>query len=558
MSKIKKLREKYLNNWKLLAFKLFKEAFVQKYGIPIYAEAAIDLALKGYKKIVVIVPRKHAKSTFITFLYVMISILSRKKRYVLIVSNTKDQAIMFIERIKFYLSSPIIRTLFPHLDGDIEDENIEDNFLENTGNIKQVWSAKKIRLPSGQMVAATGITSSMRGLININYRPDLIIGDDIEDKNNTNTPDLRKKLIHSFYEVIIPMGADDCQYIILGTISTKESLLDILYNNSTWKSIKLEGIEEREEYKKKLLEFNPAIKYRFDEIDSYENPIEWEGIRNGIPIWHERYDLDYFITKHKDFKESGVEDSFWQEYFNRAKSLINKKFQNIKYKSFILKKSNGINYLFSENPNELFANDENSINVNLYCGVDFAYTEKETSDYTVFATIGIDPFGWTYLVDLFVDRISIDMIEEVFWKKYFQYRWKAVGIDANANQTVMSYLLQRKMNKTINNILYPKVKIIELQSRKEKIARISSVLSSYWDTFYITDKIGGYVKEDMESQFKHLGNTNHDDIVDAISNALEIASSPSLIRRGDLHYDSKRVRHPWIKEEKKPTRWYLR
>jgi hypothetical protein len=356
MTKTEQLRAGYGDVKHLPKFLLnmLPNAFRREFGIPWYLRLVFYwvLVLK-LQRILVIIPRKHAKSTGITFGLVLYCILYKKKKYILIIGNILDTAMDFLERIRWYLENDqrvkeVYGDLTLEFVGGDEDDEIE--YLA-TGKKKKSkkWNNKKFRCSNGVTIACVGSNKSMRGLIDLDNRPDFVIGEDIEDKKNTNTPDLRKGTARWWYQVVMELGDESCQYLLIGTIPHYDAFIVTLSNNPSWKVIFLRGMltdtelenvnkDIPEEYQfKPRKSITPTVKQMYGEDGSEEVYYYYEGKRypfvdaiTGEPyrhvIWEDRYDYHYFYDKWLDAKNSvqsgeSMEASFWQENFNIPTSL---------------------------------------------------------------------------------------------------------------------------------------------------------------------------------------------------------------------------------------------
>src|SRR3989304_213882 len=125
---------------------LFPYAFRRAGGeLSIFARYIL-WALINHLKIIVQLPRFHAKSTVITFLYVMYCILIKKKKYILILSSTGGQAVKFLMRIRVYLQSRKMRTYYGDIGRavDIKDVNESFEYVEEDGKKRsRVWNLKQ-------------------------------------------------------------------------------------------------------------------------------------------------------------------------------------------------------------------------------------------------------------------------------------------------------------------------------------------------------------------------------------------------------------------------------
>jgi len=67
-----------------------------------FQKEILSAALK-YRKLAVVAPREHSKSTILSFLYVMHCIYFHKKKFIVMFSDTKGKAMNFLDRIRIEL-----------------------------------------------------------------------------------------------------------------------------------------------------------------------------------------------------------------------------------------------------------------------------------------------------------------------------------------------------------------------------------------------------------------------------------------------------------------------
>lgn len=178
---------------------------------------------KGCKKAVA-APRGHAKSTNLTFKDALHAITYRYKRFIIILSDSSDQAEGFL--------------------GDIKIE-LEDNKMihEDFGNLKgDKWATDEFVTSSNIKVVGIGSGKKIRGRKHRNWRPDLIILDDIENDENVNTSDQRKKLTNWFYKAVSKAGDTYTDIVYIGTMLHYDSLLAKALRNPDYDSIKYKAV----------------------------------------------------------------------------------------------------------------------------------------------------------------------------------------------------------------------------------------------------------------------------------------------------------------------------
>lgn len=185
-----------------------------------YKEIARD---KGCRRGIA-APRGHAKSTNFTFKDTLHAVLYQYKHYPIILSDSSEQAEGFLTDIKTEL-----------------EEN--RNIIEDFGSLKgKVWKNSVILTSTDIKVEAIGSGKKIRGRRHRNWRPDLIVLDDIENDENVNTPEQRKKLESWFYKAVSKAGDTYTDIVYIGTILHYDSLLSKVLKNPEYHCVKYRGV----------------------------------------------------------------------------------------------------------------------------------------------------------------------------------------------------------------------------------------------------------------------------------------------------------------------------
>lgn len=152
-------------------------------------KAAKEISKSKGSRQVIAAPRGHAKSTNFTFKDTLHAVLYGYKHYCILISDSSDQAEEFLENIKTELE---------------ENADIIEDFGILKGN--KVWRSGVILTKTDIKVEAIGSGKKIRGRHHRNWRPDLIVLDDIENDENVNTPEQRKKLKSWFDKAVSKAG----------------------------------------------------------------------------------------------------------------------------------------------------------------------------------------------------------------------------------------------------------------------------------------------------------------------------------------------------------------
>lgn len=173
-------------------------------------------------------PRGEAKSTITSQLFVLWCVVTKRKRYPIIGMDAFDQAAIMLEAIKAELeSNPRLAMDFPEACGQ-----------------GRVWQAGVIVTQNDIKIEAVGSGKRIRGRRHGPHRPDLFIGDDLENDENVKTPDQRDKLQGWLTKAVLKLGGagEKFDVIIIGTILHYDSVLARLLKNPLWRGAKFKAV----------------------------------------------------------------------------------------------------------------------------------------------------------------------------------------------------------------------------------------------------------------------------------------------------------------------------
>ena len=175
---------------------------------------------KSNSKLVVLAPRNHAKSTDFSIIYPSWEIGNRPQVRIIIVSSAASQSQAFLRSIKYL----------------IEDE---PNYFNIFGNLKpdrpEKWTEREVIVnrPITKEKDPTVSTLGAGGAI-LSKRADIIICDDILNKENTRTPEQRQKLKEWFTDVLMPvLEPNGGRFIWVSTAFNLEDLSHDLFKDPT-------------------------------------------------------------------------------------------------------------------------------------------------------------------------------------------------------------------------------------------------------------------------------------------------------------------------------------
>lgn len=219
-------------------------------------------------------PRGHAKTTLVK-LFVLWCIFFSKKKFILIVASNVSKAENIIADICDMLSEENVLNLFG---------NWKIYLDKDTTNLKKFHF-----LGRDIILAAIGSGGDPRGLNIKNARPDVIVMDDMQSKENSESPTVSKQLLSWMNSTLkkakSPHG---CVFIYVGNMfSSNGCILKILRKNPEWISVIVAGI-----------------------------------LADGTALWPELRSKEELLQELKEDIAMGVPEAFFSEIMNDENSGV--------------------------------------------------------------------------------------------------------------------------------------------------------------------------------------------------------------------------------------------
>lgn len=211
--------------------KTFLSHYITTDFAPLHLEIfdAIPRGEVGHKKNI-IAPRGSAKSTCMAVIYPLHRICYKSydqmigyqpDHFILILSRTYRMAVDRIKAIKYELeTNETLQTAFGNLVG-------------------KTWGEKEIVTKNGICLKAIGRGGQIRGALFRNFRPSLIISDDLDDPETVNNPDVREKDMLWFDSDLMRAGNLDgtTNFINIDTVKHKSSITNVLRERPQWETL---------------------------------------------------------------------------------------------------------------------------------------------------------------------------------------------------------------------------------------------------------------------------------------------------------------------------------
>lgn len=167
------------------------------------------------KLAVIVAFRGCGKTSIMSNSYPIWAIVGKhKKKFPLIISDTEGQAQQILKNIKaeFESNELLIKDFGPFA-------------------VNDTWKSDSIVLPKyDARITALSVDGNVRGIKHKQYRPDLIICDDVERLAEVSNLDNRDKLYKWLVGDVIPSGDINTRIIIIGNLLHEDSLIMRLHN----------------------------------------------------------------------------------------------------------------------------------------------------------------------------------------------------------------------------------------------------------------------------------------------------------------------------------------
>lgn len=446
---------------------------------------------KTHQWFAIAAPRGHAKTTLLVFLYPAHKLIFKRKRFIVIVSNTFTKAAQQLSNIKLeFRSNEMIKQFFPGLEWERDAEG-DSILLHPDGFRTRVLCKGYDQIPS------------IRGEKFGPYRPDLIIGDDMEDDEMVKSGERRKKLRDDIDRALMPAGdPKDCQFLFIGTVLHDDAFINHLL--------------DKEEYK----EFY-KVKYQ-----AHIRPDE----PDEEALWSEVWDLEKLKALRRD-----KPDTYAKEMQNDPVSGENYKFS---IKDFRKWEQTNKDYICFNDRNEIIKRGSlKDCTPAIAC--DLAWSEKRSADFSVLMPGLLTPDSDLLLPPYIHKRglkpamlaeylfQMVDMLEKMTGRNC------PVGFEKSMLENVQQFLLKQEM-KARNKFLTIK----ELKWDADKNSRIELRLQPRYAQHVIYHSSG---MGELEYQLCRFPSGKHDDLPDAeqgLVQMLKYAATPAKeTTQGEDHFN---------------------
>jgi hypothetical protein len=248
---------------------LFKELW--------YLLISYTYKIRDFSKIAVGLPRGFGKTSVVK-LFILWCILFSNRRFIVVINDIREKAEQTIADIVGMLNEPNIISVFGDWRIGIETDRLDLKIFSYRG--------RKI------ILKAEGQGGSIRGLVINNQRPDIMLFDDIQTKDDADSMPVSEKIENWMIGTAMKAAAHTgCLYIFLANMyPTPNSILRKLKSNPSW------------------------IKFIVGAL-----------LANGESLWPAHKPVAQLLAEYKSDCLAGKEEIFLAEVLNDENANINKK-----------------------------------------------------------------------------------------------------------------------------------------------------------------------------------------------------------------------------------------
>lgn len=460
----------FIDNPLLFGKKYFPNHFRDE--SPLFHKKLLDESYK-HKFFAVQAPRGSAKSTVLAFLKPIHAICFKQKRFIIIVQNTYKKAVGSLEGIKDEIryNESLHRDMGIELEKDAEGDTI---FRHRDGFRTRVLckGVEQIGAVRGERFGA--------------YRPDYIIGDDMEDDEMVKSTERRQSLKDLYNNALIPAGdVKNLDVDIIGTILHDDSLM-----------AELVSVDHYTEYRKLF----------------YMARYVQGGVRRSL--WPERWSVEDLDEIERNKPEAFAKEMQGDPSSGSLETIRREDFRYWRIEE-------GCAVLLSDD-GEVVAR-WNLKECRAAVGIDLAWEDDKASDFAAIVPGLVTPANDLLVDDYIVKRgLRPNEFEEIVYAMNDRYegltgRRVQFGFEKAKLEKVMKWFLREAMKRRGKFLWFRDITWGTL----DKVERIMFRIANRYAQHSVYHKRG---MGDLENQLIRLRSTAHDDLADALGMIPEMLS----------------------------------
>lgn len=504
----------------------FSERHV-KSDVPVFHKQIYKDLASDWKYLVITAPSEFSKTTICTLIYPLYRTVYYNEPYIVISSRVDDTAMEMLDEIKFELRyNDLFREVYGAL-LPLPEDKVKTRH-------KKKDSAHVIELENGTVIRSIPWRGNVRGRKRKGYRITLFIGDDPEEADDIDSPEILKKNIRWLDRSAVPRTDKDFGKIrIVGTRIGDDCTVDKLLNRKRWQ--------------KKI--------YRAL-VDDPDKPAKESvlPILQRKSIWENRWTTKWLLNERQEFINEGREDDWLWERQNEPPKYRQKDLSGYLIYDGQMERRNDQNILHVDGYLD-------PIPVYTYCAIDPAFSEAKSADPRAIVSFA---FGYlpvkmgqkvcVWILDYDYNWMDPDEIFQRALDKHREFYYSEVCIETTGPQKIYEYMAEKQAAGDAFLIQHPiTIRPIDSHGRRSKEDRI-------YERFKTMVRLGQlFVKNDMAEirneldRFMRPDNGLH--ILDALEMGLRYAipcvediSSPTIRNKHSrrLELEEEEIDNNWL------------
>lgn len=445
----------------------------------------------------VLLPRGHLKSKLVAYRAAW-WITKYPETTICYLSATADLAEKQLYQIKQIIDSPIYRRYWPEMIH--EDEGKREKWA--VAEIAVDHPKRKLEGVRDPTCKAVGVTSNFTG-----FHADVVILDDMVVPKNAYTEEGRDKVAAAYSQLASIENPGAFEWAV-GTRYHPKDIYDTMLN------MKAEIFNDNGE----LIDEQEIYEVFQKVVETYGEFLWPRQIRtDGKAFGFDNNVLAQIKGKYVDTTQ------FYAQYYNNPNSLESARITPDKFQYY--ERS-----LLTNKEGDWFLRDKK---LNVYAAIDFAFSLSKKADSTALVTIGVDSQGNYYILE--IDRFKTDRIVEYFnhiLKAQQKWGFRKLRAEVTvAQQAIVSELKESYIKPNGLSLSVDEFRPNRHQGDKDE--RINAILEPKYDNLQVWHYRGGNCQS-LEEELV-MQHPSHDDIKDALANAIDIAVIPKQRHSSDYY-----------------------
>ena len=261
--------------------------------------------------------------------------------------------------------------------------------------------------------------------------------------------------------------------------------------------------------------------------DVLEEKVEDKGDGTGTFLWPREYVSKDNIAYGYDVQElerikagyvaNGENAQFWAQYYHETNSAEDNRVGSDHFSYYERK------FVEVHNGRCSILTGGTKKRLNVFAAMDVAWTTKEKSDYTAIVVIGVDSDGYIYILDM--DQFKTSMFSEYYDRvQNLQMQWgfRSIRVETNAGGKFVKQELETLVRRNGGSLVVDGKHVTGHDGKKYE--RHAAITEPRYHNKTILHYKGGYTSL-LEEQVM-LERPPHDDLLDALTAAIEISKPP--------------------------------